>query len=45
MTEIEEGKVNIKIMLNNPISIPEHSKFLEGFRCSLWKDGCRSFRR
>ena len=27
--EIEEGKVNIKIMLNNPISIPEHSKFLE----------------
>ena len=29
--EIEEGKVNIKIMLNNPISIPEHSKFLEEF--------------
>ena len=27
--EIEEGKINIKIMLNNPISIPEHSKFLE----------------
>ena len=27
--EIEEAKVNIKIMLNNPISIPEHSKFLE----------------
>ena len=27
--EIEEGKINIKIMLNNPTSIPEHSKFLE----------------
>ena len=27
--EIEEAKINIKIMLNNPISIPEHSKFLE----------------
>ena len=27
--EIEEGKINIKIMLNDPISIPEHSKFLE----------------
>ena len=27
--EIEEGKINIKIMLNIPISIPEHSKFLE----------------
>ena len=27
--EIEEGKVNIKVMLNNPTSIPEHSKFLE----------------
>ena len=27
--EIEEGKINIKILLNNPTSIPEHSKFLE----------------
>jgi len=27
--EIEEAKINIKIMLNNPTSIPEHSKFLE----------------
>jgi|TARA_Y100000817_G_scaffold188448_1_gene147192 hypothetical protein len=27
--EIEEGKINIRIMLNNPTSIPEHSKFLE----------------
>ena len=27
--EIEEAKINIKILLNNPTSIPEHSKFLE----------------
>ena len=27
--EIEEGKINIKIMFNKPISIPEPSKFLE----------------
>ena len=27
--EIEEGKINIRIMLNNPTSIPAHSKFLE----------------
>ena len=26
--EIEEAKMNIKIMLNNPTSIPEHSEFL-----------------
>ena len=26
--EIEEAKMNIRIMLNNPTSIPEHSEFL-----------------
>ena len=33
--EIEEGKINIKIMLNNPTSIPEHSKFLEELDITL----------
>jgi len=35
--EIEEGKVNIKVMLNNPTSIPEHSKFLEELDVHLGK--------
>ena len=28
---------NIKIMLNNPISMPEHSKFLEELDVHFWK--------